>query len=1097
MFKVHNRSRRSAAKKEDNTTSPIVARFARHGTAAHLLTIMLILIGLLSLTQLNRQFFPDLEVPVVNVSVNWPGASAEDVASGILDVLEPELRFIDAVDKVRSYAREGTASIAIEFERSADMQKAQADVEQAVTTITTLPDSAETPKISRASMFEPIARIAISGPFTEQALKSYAKTIRDGLLAAGIDKVDMRGARDEEIRIEIREADLRRLDLSLEGISKKIQDNTQDLPAGTLQGASERQLRAKSDRETPEEIGNIEVKSLATGQKVYLGDIASIATAFERDGMLGWLNEKRTNGSPCRQTDTGELCGARAIELLVQRSSTADTLKTMGLMQAYIQQTKQELPQSLRLNVYDVVGKYVEDRLSILLWNGLQGLGLVLIALFIFLNVRIAFWTAAGIPVAIFATFGVMLATGQSINMISMFGLIMMLGIIVDDAIVVGEHTAALEENGMPRIQSAEQGAVRMFAPVTAAILTTAAAFLPIFFIGDTMGDILRAIPLVVLAALFASMLECFLILPGHLRHGRSQRRAPSLFRRGIDNGFAWFRDVIFLPIVRVSFRWRATTIALMVGSLIIAFGALAGERVRFIFFPQIESENALASIYFAPGVPRNKQIKAIDVVQQALYQAETRLLSETAISAQPGQVSEPQDNLIVTSFALLGQIGRQTGNNLAEVNAQLTSSEVRTIRTQRILEAWRAALPEIPGVERITVYGRRSGPPGRDVDVQLYGAPINVLKQAAEDLKTRLTGFDGISAIEDDLPYGKQELVFALTPRGTALGFTAATVGQQVRNAFEGAIATRFARGDEEITVRVLRKQDIPGPLALYNMYLRAPNGARVALTDVVSIGERQTFSTIQRRDGVTTVAVTADLNNKIATPSQLSDQLDRDIMPSLAEVHNIKYKYGGRTEERSNAFKDLALGALLAVSLIYIILGWVFESFFKPFAVMAIIPFGFVGAVYGHYVMGYDLTMPSFIGLLGLGGMLVNDSIVLVSRLIERQKKLGESVEDAAIGAAGDRLRAVLLTSLTTIGGLTPLMFETSLQAQFLIPLAITIVFGLTTATVIVLILVPCLIGIISDLGRIACGIRDIYVSDHADRTVHPLSHDRPLSP
>jgi multidrug efflux pump subunit AcrB len=1061
MLRVTDRLRRTGGRPEsDAGGGGIIAGFARHGTAANLLMLALILIGLFSLTRLNRQFFPDFEVPVISVSVTWPGASAEDAEKGILDVLEPELRFIDGAEKVRSYAREGNASISIEFSPTTDMQKAQSDVEQAVATVTTLPEQAEAPKIIRAAMFDQIARISVSGPFTEQVLKSYAKQIRDGLLGAGIAKVDMVGARDEEIWIEVREADLRRLGLSLEEVARKVRENTQDQPAGTLEGTSERQLRAKSDRETPEEVAEIEIKSLPTGQKIFLKDIASINTRFERDGKIGVSR------------------GRRAIELQVKRSLTADTLRTMEIMEAYVARAKQQLPRSLEVNVYDVRGKFVAQRLGILVWNGLQGLVLVLAALFIFLNSRVAFWTAAGIPIAMFATLGVMWATGQSINMVSMFGLIMMLGIIVDDAIVVGEHTAALEEQGVPRAQAAEQGAIRMFAPVTAATLTTAAAFLPIFFIGDRIGDIMRGIPLVVLAALAASLVECFLILPGHLRHSRAPTRRPSRFRLAIDGGFAWFRERLFRPFVTVSYRWRYTCIAIMIGGFIVAMGALAGERVRFVFFPQLEPENALASVYFAPGVPQDQQVVAIGAVEAALFAAEKKLLANAAREQAGANTGQPPETRIVeATFALLGQAGRASGNNLAEINAQLTPSEARTIRTRQVIQAWRKALPAIPGVERIAIYGRRAGPPGRDVDVRLQNAPIEVLKKAAEELKQKLTSIDGVSAIEDDLPYGKQELVFALTPRGTALGFTGTSVGQQVRNAFEGAVATRFARGDDEITVRVLRKQEIGGLASLYNMYLRTDSGARVALTDVVEISERQTFSVIQRREGLTTVAVTADLDNDVTTTIKVVEQLEREVMPALATKYGLTYVYSGREEERGKAFKDLRSGALLALALIYIILGWVFASYLKPLAVMAIIPFGFVGAVAGHYIMGFNLTLPSMIGLLGLSGILVNDSIVLVSRLIERQKN-GELLEAAAVGAACDRLRAVLLTSLTTVGGLTPLMFETSRQAQFLIPLAITIVFGLATATLIVLILVPCLVGVGSDIGRIARGIRRLYL-------------------
>jgi multidrug efflux pump subunit AcrB len=375
-------------------------------------------------------------------------------------------------------------------------------------------------------------------------------------------------------------------------------------------------------------------------------------------------------------------------------------------------------------------------------------------------------------------------------------------------------------------------------------------------------------------------------------------------------------------------------------------------------------------------------------------------------------------------------------------------------------------------------------------VDVRLQSGTTDVLKAAAEELKQAMTGVAGLSAIEDDLPYGKQELLFDLTPRGRALGFTGATVGRQIRNAFEGAIATRFPRGDEEITVRVLRKQEVSGIAALQNVYLSAPDGTRVPLTEIVSIDERQNFSLVQRIQGKRTVSVTADLDTKVATTEEIVERLERQIMPALAQKHGITYYYSGRDEERRKSFKDLKSGSYLALALIYIILGWVFASYFKPFAVMAIIPFGFVGAIAGHYIMGYDITIISMIGLLGLTGILVNDSIVLVSRLGERLET-GENLADAAIGAAKDRLRAVLLTSLTTVGGLTPLIFETSRQAQFLIPLAVTIVFGLAGATVLVLILVPALMGIGGDLGWLGRQAKGLYVREPEPLTGHRPEH------
>lgn len=1033
----------------------IIGAFVHHRTAPNLLMAVMVLVGLFALARLNRQFFPTLDIPVITVQVLWPGASAEDAETNILDVLEPELRFLDDVSEVTSVASEGSGVISIEFLPGADLQKAQSDVEQAVARVTTLPDDAERPVISRSAFFDNVAKIAIHGPFTEAVLKVYAKQLRDGLLDAGIDRVTLSGARDEEIWIRLREEALHRLKLTLADVSRLVRENTQDLPAGKIEGANELQLRARSERKTPETIGEIVIKSTPGGEKVLLSDIADIDTRFEREGKIGLIGE------------------TRAIELTVERSTSADTLTTMRLMQEYIDSVRPALPPTLQLEIYDVNGRLVVQRLGILIDNGLQGLALVLAMLFIFLNARIAFWVAAGIPIALLAALGAMYLTGQTINMVSMFALIMMLGIIVDDAIVVGEEAATLEERGLSPIAAAEQGANTMLPPVLAATLTTMSAFLPILFIGDRIGQILSAIPLVVIAVLIASTIECFLILPGHLRHGRSGPRRVSRPRQAFERAFNGFRDGPFRRFVATSYAWRYTTLATLVATFILGVGMIAGGRVGFEFFPSPESENLTASIVFAAGTPRERQAEAALKIEQSLFEAERQLLAGKSgpVEADPrpaGTGTARSERLVEHTFTLLGKAARSQGDNLAEIAVQLTPSEQRSIPTRLVIAKWYQTLPAIPGVERISIAGRRGGPPGRDVDVRLQNGSAEVLKQAAEEVKEALTGFPGVSAIDDDLPYGKRELVLELTPRGLALGFTGTSVGQQIRNSFEGAIATRFARGDEEITVRVLREQQIAGLGDLGLLYLTSPAGDRVPLTEVVTIAERRTFSIVQRRDGVRTVAVTADVDSEITTSQVVLARLAEEVLPPIMEQYGLAYTFKGRADETKKAFKDLGLGAAMALALIYIVLGWVFASYWKPLAVMSIIPFGFVGAVFGHYLTGYNLTIISMIGLLGLSGILVNDSIVLVTRIKERLAA-GESLELAAIGGAQDRLRAVLLTSLTTIGGLTPLLFETSRQAQFLIPMAVTLVFGLAAATVLVLILVPSLIGIGGDVGRL----------------------------
>jgi multidrug efflux pump subunit AcrB len=496
---------------------------------------------------------------------------------------------------------------------------------------------------------------------------------------------------------------------------------------------------------------------------------------------------------------------------------------------------------------------------------------------------------------------------------------------------------------------------------------------------------------------------------------------------------------------------------------LIFARGLTAGGHVGFVFFPSPESENISGNIAFHPGTPEQETVRALAKFEQALRQAETSVGGD--------------EKLIRATFVTLGSSGRSQGDNLARIKVQLTSSETRTIRTPDFVRAWQEFAPELPSVRRFSVRQGRGGPPGADIDVQLKGSSIGVLKEAATEVSAIIAAVAGVSGVEDDLPYGKPELLMTMKPRGTALGFTLDDIGRQVRNAIEGSIPRRFARGDDEVTVRVMQTMGANGTAALRSMQLVSPAGNHVPLLELVELHEQQGFSTIQRRDGKTTISVSGDIDPAVNTTDGVVERLtESGALEAVARKYGITYEFGGRSREQRDAFRDLQLGTIVALSVIYIVLAWVFGSYFKPFAVMLIIPFGIVGAVIGHYLLGFQLTILSMIGLLGLSGILVNDSIILVSRLDERQK-MGDSIAEAAIGASRDRLRAVLLTSLTTIGGLVPLLFEKSIQAQFLMPMAITMVFGLATATLLVLFLVPAIVGIGYDFTN---ALVAIYGSD-----------------
>jgi multidrug efflux pump subunit AcrB len=1146
---------------------PLVATFARHKNAANLLMILMVLFGLYALGRINTQFFPTIATDTVTVSVSWSGASAEDVSANVLAVIEPEVRFLDGVNKVQSYAREGNGSISLEFEPGTDMLTAKGDVDAAVSTIGNLPEDADTPKVQYRQFFDRVAKMALYGDVPEQTLQFYAKKIRDDLIERGIDKVSFAGLRDEELRVTVPEQELRRLGLTISDVSRSISDNSRDLPAGKLDGNFERQLRAASDVETPRSLGDVKVKAFSSGESVRLQDIARIENTFDKDGKIAFLNKER------------------AIELTIQRAPTADTLKTAGILSDYLAEIEGDLPAGLQVVTYDVSADSLSERIWLLVENGGFGLLIVVAVLFLFLNARIAFWVAVGIPVAMMATIGIMYMTGQTINMISLFALIMTLGIIVDDAIVVGEHTATRAAMGDAPLDAAINGAGRMITPVVAAMLTTIAAFAPILLIGDTVGQIMGVLPLVVLAVIVASLVECFLILPGHLYHALEPRKprkwsfvrqflfslgaavfllslltrdggvpftglfeqatgwigqlelaastvseglGPVAFalgvglagfvvgtileslvsgfllvlrsiggganssnpelvqtgriRRSFDAGFNWVRDNPFHLLVKLAFTFRYVTVALCIGVvLVFVVGFLRGDKVGFVFFPSPESERLTARIVFYAGTPEADQVQAVYQVLDSLSATEQRLT---------GGADGTGEQLVTSSFTSLGTDGRRAGDNVASISVQLTSSEERSIRTNEIVRDWRNNLPSPDGVRRLSVRAPRGGPPGRDIDIELSGLDINVLKTTAEQVLELVQSIDGVSGASDNLPFGNPELVLELTERGEALGFSIADVGQQLRNTYEGSIPRRFARGDSEVAIRVLTETRNSGSANLQSFELRTPAGEFVPLLEVVKTTERQGFAAIERLNGRTTVNVQANLDTDVQTLAQAIESLRASGLDEIVAANGVDYRLGGRNAERAEAFADLQTGVLVAMLVIYIILAWVFSSYFRPLAVMLIIPFGVVGAVVGHYLMGQNLTILSMIGLLGLAGILVNDSIILVSRLDERLSE-GDSIAEAAIGASRDRLRAVLLTSLTTIGGLLPLLYEQSLQAQFLLPMAITMVYGLAVATVLVLFLVPCLIGIGDDIERFmrfAFGRRDSVQRKQSGYAVEP---------
>ncbi|MDY6993775.1 MAG: efflux RND transporter permease subunit, partial [Pseudomonadota bacterium] len=745
--------------------------------------------------------------------------------------------------------------------------------------------------------------------------------------------------------------------------------------------------------------------------------------------------------------------GKPAVELLLQRAEQDDALESAHILQHWLAEIRPTLPANIKLIVYDQAWELIDERISLLVNNGLGGLILVVSVLFLFLNARVAFWVAAGIPISLMGMLAILYAAGGSINMVSLFAMIMALGVVVDDAIVVGEDAFAHFQTGEQSLLAAEGGAQRMLAPVTASSLTTISAFLPLMLIGDVIGNILFQIPLVMICVILASVIECFFVLPGHLRHSFHQlhRAKPNPTRQKLEAAFDRFRDKVFRPLVAASLNYRWSLLAGLLAAMLLAIGLLVGGRLNFTFFPSPDGTIIMANANFVAGTPPERVDPFLAHLEKTLYLTEEYFGSNVikAVVVRHGSAMTAEGS---------GRSGDQFGSLMVE----LISPDQRQVRNKAFVKKWREQVTMPPGLESLTISERRGGPPGRDIEIRLMGENADQLKAAALELKSVLETFEGVSGIEDDMPFGREQWIYSLTPQGMALGLTIESVGQQLHAAFDGQLTQIFQDGDDEVEVRVLLPDRERYTLAkLYHLTLQLPNGGSVPFSTAVEIKTRRGFEAVRHAQGRLAAQVSADVDNTVTNNNQILAQLEAEFLNQLSSHYGLDYSLEGRAAEQADTLADMRRGMVFAFALMYLILAWQFASYGWPLIVMSIIPFGLVGAIVGHWLMGLDLTILSLFGFFGLSGIVVNDSIVLIT-FYKQLRAEGMPIKDALVEAACQRLRAVLLTSLTTIFGLTPLLFETSLQAQFLIPMATSIAFGLIFATLLVLLAVPALLFI-----------------------------------
>jgi len=998
---------------------------------------MMLLAGAIALKNLNIQFFPNFDLDTISVSASWSGASAEDIELGITIPLEQRLRSVDQLKEMSSSSAPGISGITLEFHEGTDMVLALDNVKKQVDDFTNMPEEVEKVTVTQGIRYESVARLLITGPERLQELRVIARQFERELLARGIDKVEIRGLPQDTIQISVAAEQMRRLGMGLDDLAQRIDNASQDLPAGLMgENDGTREIRSKSQRRSPLQFEGLSV--ISEGDKrINLGDIATI-------------ERKTKSGTPT--ITVGE---RSAVVMVLRRNETGDSLESAEILQKWLDDIKPTLPPTIHVQVFNQRWELIRDRILLLLKNGAGGLALVLIILYLFLSTRVAFWVAVGIPVSFMATLAVLYLVGGSINMISLFALIMALGIIVDDAIVVGEDAQAHYDMGEDPLMASEGGARRMLAPVMASSLTTIAAFLPLMLIGGHMGNIMVAIPIVIVCVIFASLVESFLILPGHLRHAfvNDHHKPPSPTRKFLNNRFEAFRDRVFRPLVHNAIEFRWTTIATAIGFLIFAVGLVVGGKTGWQFFPSPESTTLYANVRFVAGTSE-------EVVDKFLQQVESELHNTIA----------DHDEKIVSTYYTMhasssGRGRSITGQRTGSIYVELLGSDQRKTENRDFIKNWRARIAQPAGIDSFKISSRRVGPSHRDLNIRLTGSSAHRLKNAALNLAEALSGIPGVSAIDDDLPYGREQLIYSLSPAGEALGLSINDIGRQLRAAYDGIVLQRFQQGADEIEVRLqLPDKEQNSLTSLYQLPIKLPGGEFVPLESVAVWSSNQGFETLRHFNGNLSVDVTADVNPAINNTAEIVNDLRLSTLPSLSSRYGINYSIEGRSASQRETFSDMKTGAVIALILMYLVLSWVFSSYGWPILVMLTIPLGVTGAIFGHWIMDMNMTILSLFGVFGLSGIVINDSIILVI-FYKQIRDSGMSVYEALEEAACQRLRAVLLTSMTTIAGLTPLLFETSRQAQFLIPMAVSIAFGLAFATLLILLVVPSMLSIYED--------------------------------
>jgi len=1062
----------------------VLAAFAKNIVFANIVLLLIFIVGGFALKSMVRENFPEFSLDMVTITAVFPGADPEEIEEGISRKLEEAIEGIEGIKLYTTYSSENSGTALIEIKEGYDMDKVLDRIRTDIDAISTFPVDAEKPIITELLLKDPVVLMYLSGDMSERRIKEYAERVKDELQELDtVSQVDIFGSRQYEIAVEVSEERLREYGLSFSAVSNAIRRSNLNLAGGTIRTKGEEiRIRTVGRKYTGEELAEIVVLAGPSGDIVTLDRIATIRDGFTEDPIQAIIN--------------GEL----SVLIVVNKTKEEDALAISASVETFIKNKQLQIPQGIHLDTLYDNTEILRARIDLLMKNGLIGLMVVFILLWIFLNARLSFWSGLGIPISISGALAILWAVGGTINLISLFGLIMVLGIVVDDAIVVGEAIYVHRKRGKPPIKAAVDGVSEVGLPVIAAVITSIVAFIPLAFIGGVMGKFIAILPVVVIACLAVSLVECLLLLPAHLGNlpdlnvTRQQMnpltRRLETFHRMTRSGMEWFVEKIYMPFLSKALYWRYVSLCVAISILFITIGLVNSGIIKFLVMPEIDGFIITSTVEFSEGSPTATTRKAVQQIDAALL----RLAEKTTTISG--------DSMIRERLALVGQtLGEipESGSNLGAVQVILLESEKRGVHTKDLMVAWEKEIGIIPGVKSLTFEGMAMGPPGAPIEIWIQGYDMEVIQAASLEIMDRLRRFEGVYQIRSDFSKGKNEMRLRLKPEARALGLTVDDLARQVYTGYYGNEVLRLQRGRDNVRVKVRYTADERTRVAdIENIRIRTHTGLEIPLLSVAEVSFAPGYSTIMRTNGLRRIAVSAGVDTNKTNTSEILSELSSGFFSELQSRYpDIRIAIQGEQKKMRESFSSIYVGFPLALIGIFIIIATMFRSYIQPFVIMFTVPFGIIGAVFGHLVLGYDLSMMSIFGMVALTGVVVNDAIVLIERINENFAE-GMPFFEAILKGGVRRFRAIILTSLSTIGGLMPLILETDLQARFLIPMALSLASGVLFATVLTLVLVPSLLTIMSDFRLLIYRFRHgvwpdrLAVEPARNRHVDPLKEE-----